>query len=171
MSEKTITPPRPASGWRFKAGIALFLCSIILPIAGLPLATMINLSAVKLTALSGVLLVGAELLGIIAVAVMGKSGFTYIKHRIFGFLKQLAPPSKVSRLRYSIGLVMFSAPILFAWVSIYIADLIPGFTTAPLAYAVAGDLLLLMSLFVLGGDFWDKIRSLFIYDAKAVFSK
>ena len=37
--------------------------------------------------------------------------------------------------------------------------------------ALGGDLLLLASLFVLGGDFWDKIRSLFIYDAKADFSK
>jgi hypothetical protein len=26
----------------------------------------------------------------------------------------------------------------------------------------------LSSLFVLGGDFWDKVRALFIYDARAV---
>jgi hypothetical protein len=30
-------------------------------------------------------------------------------------------------------------------------------------------LLLLTSLFVLGGEFWDKLRSLFIYEAKAQF--
>ena len=35
--------------------------------------------------------------------------------------------------------------------------------------AVAGDLLLLTSLFVLGGDFWDKLRALFIGGAKVVF--
>jgi hypothetical protein len=34
-------------------------------------------------------------------------------------------------------------------------------------FAVAGDLLLLASLFVLGGDFWDKLKALFIYDARA----
>ena len=32
---------------------------------------------------------------------------------------------------------------------------------------VPGDLLLLVSLFVLGGDFWDKLRSLFIHSARA----
>ena len=32
-----------------------------------------------------------------------------------------------------------------------------------------GDLLLLTSLFVLGGDFWDKLRALFFHQAKAVF--
>jgi hypothetical protein len=34
------------------------------------------------------------------------------------------------------------------------------------AYAIGGDLLLLASLFVLGGDFWDKIRALFVYSDK-----
>ena len=36
-------------------------------------------------------------------------------------------------------------------------------------YAVGGDLLLLSSLFPLGGDFWDKIRSLFVHDAEVHF--
>jgi len=37
-----------------------------------------------------------------------------------------------------------------------------------LTYAIAGDVLLLVSLVVLGGDFWDKLRSLFIHSARAV---
>ncbi len=32
-----------------------------------------------------------------------------------------------------------------------------------------GDIVLITSLFVLGGDFWDKLRSMFIYGAKASF--
>jgi hypothetical protein len=47
--------------------------------------------------------------------------------------------------------------------------LIPDFSSNPLPYAIGGDLLLLMSLIVLGGNFWDKIRALFIYDAKVHF--
>ncbi len=39
-----------------------------------------------------------------------------------------------------------------------------------LPFAVGGDLLLLSSLFVLGGNFWDKVRALFLYDAEAHFS-
>ena len=31
--------------------------------------------------------------------------------------------------------------------------------------------LLLASLFVLGGDFWDKVRSLFIHDAEVRFAQ
>ena len=59
---------------------------------------------------------------------------------------------------------MFCIPLLFGLVSVYLADLIPGYVENPLPYAITGDFMLLLSLFVLGGDFWDKIRALFIYD-------
>ena len=62
---------------------------------------------------------------------------------------------------------MFCIPLLFALVSVYAAELIPGFIENPLPYAITGDVMLLLSLFVLGGDFWDKIRALFIYDDKS----
>jgi hypothetical protein len=39
----------------------------------------------------------------------------------------------------------------------------------PRVLAFIGDLLLLVSLFILGGDFWDKLRALFVREAKVVF--
>jgi len=159
----------PAAGWRLKLGVALFGFSIVLPVVGVPLVAAIGLSATAVATASGVLLAGAEVLGIAAVAVMGKSGYAFIKNRVFGFLKQYGPPAEVSRTRYTIGLVMFAAPILFGWVAPYAADLIPGYAENVFTYAIVGDLLLLTSLFVLGGDFWDKLRSLFIHSASARF--
>lgn len=138
---------------------------------GLSIVAGSQISVAKIASVSGVLLVVSEVLGIIAVAIMGKSGFSFIKNRIFGFLKQCGPPEEVRRIRYTVGLVMFSVPILFGWVSIYIADQIPGFNNSPLPFALGGDFLLLSSLFVLGGNFWDKVRTLFIYDAKVHFSR
>jgi len=64
---------------------------------------------------------------------------------------------------------MFFGPIVFGWVSIYAVAYLPGFTSNPFPYAISGDLLLLSGLFVLGGDFWDKLQSLFRHDAEAVF--
>ena len=107
--------------------------------------------------------IGAELLGVAAVAVMGKPGYLYIKNWVFSFLKQYGPPKEVNRTRYNIGLILFSVPLIFGWLSPYFSNLIPGFMQNPLRYAVIGDLILLASLFVLGGDFWDKIRALFVY--------
>ena len=157
---------KPETDWRLKLGIAIFILSIILPVAGIPAVAALDLSSSVVASVSGALLVGAEILGVIAIAVMGKSGYALIKKNLLGFIKQYGPPMQVSRLRYNIGLIMFSIPLLFALVSVYVAELIPGFIENPLPYAIAGDLMLLLSLFVLGGDFWDKIRALFIYDAK-----
>jgi hypothetical protein len=171
MNDDISMSAQPAAGWRFKVGVALFVLSIALPLVGVTLVATLGLSAQVTASVSGVLLVGAEVLGIIAVAVMGKSGYAYTKNLVFGFLKKYGPPRDVSRLRYTIGLVMFTVPILFGWVSLYTAELIPGFIHTPLPYALGGDFLLLASLFVLGGNFWDKIRALFVYDAEVRFSQ
>jgi hypothetical protein len=64
---------------------------------------------------------------------------------------------------------MFCTPLAFAWLSAYLSDWIPGFTEKTALYGICGDLLLLSSLIVLGGDFWDKIRSLFVHDAETHF--
>jgi len=159
----------PAMGWRLKLGVALFGLSIALPVLGVPLVATMGLSTATVTTVSGIMLVGAEVLGVVAVAIMGKSGYAYMKNRVFGFLRQYGPPAEVSRTRYAIGLMMFTLPIVFGWLAPYVADLIPGYRGNELTYAIVGDLLLLVSLFVLGGDFWDKLRALFISGAKAVF--
>ena len=161
----------PAAGWRLKLGVALFGLSILLPVLGIPLVALMGLSAATVATISGALVVGAEVLGVIAVAVMGKSGYAYVKNRVFGFLKQYGPPVEVSRTRYTIGLVMFAVPVVFGWLAPYAADWVPGYPGNEFTYAIAGDLLLLVSLFVLGGDFWDKLRALFVHGAKAVFPK
>ena len=162
---------QPAAAWRLKLGVGMFIVSILLPIIGVPLTAKLGLSAAVTTTLSGGLLVAAEIMGLAAVAVMGKSGYIVIKKRFFGFLKQYGPRDEVSTRRYTIGLVMFWIPILFGWLSIYTREWIPGFTTNPLPYAIGGDILFLASLFVLGGNFWDKIRSLFIHSANAQFDR
>jgi len=162
-------PDAPAVGWRLKLGIGLLALSIILPVAGVPLVALVGLSAGRVATISGALLAGAEVIGIVAVAVMGKSGYAYIKNHVFRFLKQYGPPAEVGRTRYTVGLVMFAVPFIFGWLAPYASNLVPGYVGNDFAYAIIGDLLLLGSLFVLGGDFWDKLRALFVHGAKALF--
>ena len=159
----------PAAGWRLKLGVALFGLSIVLPVVGAPLVAAMGLSAATVATVSSALLAGAEILGLVAVAVIGKSGYAYIKNRVFGVLKQYGPPAEVSRTRYRIGLVMFAVPIAFGWIAPYAGDMIPGYVGNEVTLAIVGDLLLVVSLFFLGGDFWDKLRALFFHRAKAVF--
>jgi hypothetical protein len=167
----TASQPPAVSGLRLKFGLALFGLSIFLPFAGVPVLAALGLSASMTASLTGGLLVAAEILGIVSVAVMGKQGYATLKNWFLQVLKRYGPPQRVSRLRYKIGLVMFCVPILFAWVSVYAAQWIPYFVDNPFAYAIGGDIMLLTSLFVLGGDFWDKIRSLFVHDAVVRFPR
>jgi hypothetical protein len=166
MNDDTSTAAQSAMGWRLRLGVVVFVLSILLPVAGIPVVTSLGLSAAITASVSGGLLVGAEVLGVLAVAVMGKPGFAYIKSRVFGLFRIYGPPKEVSPVRYNVGLVMFFLPILFGWATLYISDFIPNLEDNLFGYAIGGDVLLLASLFVLGGDFWDKIRALFVHSYK-----
>lgn len=163
--DTAVAPPR--GRLYLGGGVLVFgwLCPLFVP-----LVVQSNLGAEWKTTLSGLLLLGIpELFTLAAVAILGKQGFTYFKGIVFGLLRRLAPPDAVGLPRYRVGLVMFVVPILFAWISIYIPNLIPGFTEHPIVFALTGDIMFFSSLFVLGGDFWDKVRALFVHGAKAHF--
>ena len=152
---------------RLYTGGAIFVIGFLSPLL-VPLVTASPLPVGWKTAISGLLLVGVpELAMLIAVAVMGKDGFNYLKQLIFGFLgKHFAPPESVSLIRYRIGLMLFMIPLLFGWLVPYISGYLSFFEENRLLFAVIGDVLLLSSLFVLGGELWDKLRALFVHKAK-----
>ncbi len=155
---------------RLYVGGAVFVFGWLTPLF-VPLVASSDLSTEWKTLLSGLLLLGIpEVFSLIAVAILGKDGFSYLKRFLLGVLRRhFAPPAVVSPARYRIGLVMFLLPLLFGWMAGYVPDVMPGYASCRLAYALGGDSLLLISLFVLGADFWDKLRALFIHGARAVF--
>jgi hypothetical protein len=160
-----------AVGWRFRLGLVIFVVGFASPLL-IPLVTASGLPSQWKAIVSGALAVGIpEVFSIIAVAIMGKSGFDYLKERFFALLKKHGPPERVSRMRYRIGLVMFTLPLLLGWTGPYFLHLIPGYGAHRLLVGIIGDLLLVSSLFVLGGEFWDKVRALFIRDARVVLAE
>ena len=157
---------QPQAEWRLRLGLIILIVGFLSPLS-IPLITATELSSKWKAIISGALAVGIpEVFSIVAIAIMGKAGFNYIKARVFGFLKKHGPPDRVSRTRYHIGLAMFMLPILFGWLAPYVSQYIPGYEAHRLLINIVGDLMLFTSLFVLGGDFWDKVRALFIHDAR-----
>lgn len=154
-------------GWRVKVGFVIFVASLGWPVLLLVLP-LLGASGANVAAFAGVMAVAAEIMLVAGAAIAAKDGFAFIKARVFGFLKSFGPPEKVGRTRYTLGLVLFAVPLLFGWAVPYLGHHIPGYNEHPLAFAITGDVQLLISLFVLGGDFWDKLRSLFLYDATAL---
>ena len=156
-------------GWRFPVGVAIFVLGFAAPLA-IPLVTSSGLSAAWKTMISGALAVGVpEVMMVIATAVMGKEGFAELKRRVGRFFRRYGPPDDVGAIRYRIGLIMFSAPLLLALLGPYLQHHLPGYETRPLWWHIGGDLVFFSSLFVLGGEFWDKLRALFVHGARVVF--
>ena len=155
--------------WRFRLGVILFILGLIFPIF-IPLALTIEMSAKWKTAVTGMMAVGIpDLMWIAAAAIVGKEGFKAIRDKFFGYFKKFGPPQEVSKTRYRIGLVMFVVPLLFGWLEPYTSTILPGYDSYRLVYNICGDVLFISSFFVLGGDFWDKIRALFNYDSEVHF--
>jgi hypothetical protein len=170
MTTEIITETEPNQmRWRLRLGLIVFIVGFLSPLL-IPLVTASELPTKWKAVISTCLAVGIpELFSVVAIAIMGKPGYNYIKARFFAFLKKHGPPDKVSPIRYRIGLVMFALPILFGWLAPYVPTIIPGYELQGLIVNIIGDTMLISSFFVLGGDFWDKIRSLFVYGATAKF--
>ena len=167
MEQKAMTTEQPRAEWRFRLGLTILIVGWLSPLL-IPVVTRTSLATEWKTIISGLLAVGIpELFTLAAIAIMGKSGYNLIKERIFSFFKKHGPPDRVSLTRYRIGLAMFVLPIVFGWLGPYGAHQIPGYEAHRFTVNVIGDVMLMSSLFVLGGDFWDKVRALFIYKAKS----
>jgi hypothetical protein len=118
--------------------------------------------------LSSILLFGFEIMVIPAVALMGKDNFDRIWAGAMRLLKTLKPAGGVGKRRYTIGLFMLVVPTLYAWIASYAPSWLPEDYVLRVWVNLGLDLATLASLFVLGGDFWDKVRALFLHDARVV---
>lgn len=167
MSEQPGSAPRP-EGARFSIGVGLFVLGLACPVF-VPLVAASGLPTAWKTTLSGLLVLGLpELLWVAAAAVLGREGFEFLKARLLRALRRQVLAERVSRARYQLGLVLFALPLLVGWLAPYALERLDGYESYRLAVNLTGDALLLSSLVVLGGGFWDKLRAIFIYDAKAV---
>ena len=154
---------------RLAVGGIVFVAGQLSPLL-IPLVVASDLPGAVKATLSGLLVLGVpELASVAAAAILGKEGFHALKGLIADLFKKHGPPEEVSRSRYRAGLVMFTLALVLGWAAPYWGHLIPGWKEHPYAWSAAGDLTLILSLFVLGGEFWDKLRALFIHGAKASF--
>ena len=160
MSDKTDARARI----RFRLGATIFIIGFCSPLF-IPLVTAANLSVKWKATISGALALGIpELFSIIAIAIMGKPGFINLKEIIAKIFKKYSPPERVSLSRYRIGLAMFIMPLLMAWILPYIGHLVPFYQENLVPCSIGGDVLFVSSFFVLGGEFWDKLQALFVYE-------
>jgi hypothetical protein len=144
-------------------GTAIFIFGQPAPLL-IPVVSCLKLEQHWKIGITAFLMLGVPELAIIAAcAVLGKDGYLYIKSKIYNFFGRFAPADHVGMIRYRVGLLLFIIPLFLAFIAPYAGSFIPGYDKYTRIYGVAGDLMLLVSLFVPGSEFFDKLRSLFIY--------
>lgn len=167
MVENALDKERSRSKSRILFGTIILIVGFVSPVF-IPVVLASGLGAGLKSVLTGLLAFGIpELFMLIAIVIMGKPGYNFIKGKLFAYLKPLAPPDRVSRTRYNIGLVLFSTPLIVGLIYPYLEFFLPELSTGPISVHIASDLILIISFFVLGGDFWDKVSGLFNYNIKA----
>src|SRR5262245_4130294 len=160
-----VPPPALKKDWRFYAGLAALALSVVLPLSA-ALVPLLGLSTTSAAMLVGVLVAGGpEVMCILAVALLGKDTFNYFMHRAKGMFRQVVIDRPASRTRYYVGLAIMLVSWLPAYVYAYFPASLPsGYTRI---YILAGmDLAFVASVFLMGGEFWEKVRRIFIYDGK-----
>jgi len=155
------------STWRFRLGLVCFTAAFAIHLISL-VAIALGASAATVSAITAVNFALNKFLLLASAAIMGKAGFAELKQTVFGALKQYTPPHEVGPMRYRFGLILFVIPIFLGWVAPYVDNIAPYLGRSSVRAALLGDLALLVSLFVLGGNFWDKLRALFDRNAKVV---
>ncbi len=166
MTNSASTPP--AVTWRYRLGVFCFVAAFAVYLTA-PLALIGGASSATVTAITAANFALNKILLVAAAAILGKSGFGQLKQTAFGLVGRYSRPREVGPTRHTIGLVLFVVPILIGWISPYVGDTMPALNRLTPGAAMAGDIAFLFSLFVLGGNFWDKLRALFIKDAQVVF--
>lgn len=154
------------STWRFKAGIAL-LCLVGAAWLLVPIAAWLGASAGTIATLTGLIFIWNKVIILLMIAVMGKPGFQQLKAKVVAAFR-FPPESSIGPTRYGVGLVMFCLPLLAAVLEPYIDAAWPELRPNLLELQILGDVVFLASFLVLGGNFWDKIRALFIRTARVV---
>ncbi len=157
-----------SSNTRLRIGISLLVIGLFLPLGIYPLSATSWPAAVK-TVVGGFLFFGLEIMAIPAIAIMGKENFERIMAKARGWFSRMKPSGDVGRVRHAIGIVLFLLPVVPTYVMAYAPQWLPDASSQRLWVNVCADIMFLVSLFVLGGDFWDKVRALFVRQARAVF--
>jgi len=168
MTDTNAAQPHSA-GWRFKVGIAI-ICVMLGSWLLIPIMAGAGVPGSRIAALTGVLFISNKILLLLVIGVMGKAGFQQLKRTVFGYVSGLAPSADVvvGPVRHKVGVVMFCLPIAASFLEPYVDTLWPGLRPGLWQVQLLGDGMFVASFFVLGGHFWDKMRALFVRNARVV---
>lgn len=150
--------------WKYYLGLSLFFYSLV-PIIVVAVLPFLGMGLAESGTLAVVFLVSGEVCFYVSAMLLGKEFLAAMKKKIASWFRREAGPLKpVSRGRHRAGVVLLAVSFLPYYAAlIYLLFFTPEDATLHfLAWSlVAGEVLGITSLFLLGGQFWDRLRQLF----------
>jgi hypothetical protein len=150
--------------WKRRLGIGLISFNV-LSYTVIALLPLLGVSGGTFASVSGVLVVAAELAFLGGVALLGKEFLEKIKGRVKSwFARPSAPARPVSRGRHRAGVIVLLLsflPYFAAEASLFLGVPRSHHTAWIVGLLLASDLLFVSGLFVLGGEFWERLKKLF----------
>jgi len=158
-------PPTLTRDWRFYLGITAFVLSFVLPLGAL-LVPLLGLPTAHAAILIGLLIAGApEVLCILAVVLLGKETLRYVTYQAKSAFRRAVIDRPASKGRYYVGLTVILVSWLPAYLYAYFPAVMPG-GDARIYILAAMDLVFVASVLLMGAEFWEKVRRIFVYDGK-----
>ena len=153
--------------WKYYLGISLLIYSFIpYGVAALVLP-FLPISHTRAASIGVVIIASAEASFFCSVALLGRPFLQLIKSNIKGFLfrkKDVRPAGIIGKGQHYFGVVL----LLLSFLPYFITEGVLVFghpegqsIKALILVMLGGDALFMISLFILGGDFWDRLKRLF----------
>jgi len=163
--------PEAKSKSRLYIGIIILVLALAMPIWGSIIVSLLGLSPGISAILVGLSIAGGpDLLLVIAAAVMGKDSMNFVLGKIGKWFKRnFKLAENVSKNRYIFGLILFWGSILIRWAIGFLKPISitqTGGTDWGLYILIAFEILLVISIFVLGADYWEKLGALFRWNTR-----
>jgi hypothetical protein len=153
--------------WKYYLGLTLF-CYCFVPLLTVELVAFLPLSTEQAVVFGAIYVGSGELAFLLSLALLGKPFVTMLKEKLFGFFRRKPGAAKpVGRFRHRIGVVLFLgsfAPYFIAELALLFMDPENISLRGLLYLLLSGDVAFIVSLFVLGDPFWDKLKALFRWE-------
>ena len=170
--------------WRYRIGIAMFFGGQFVLVIGLLLPVM-GLASSGHVGIVGLLVVGGEATTISSIVFLGKAGFLAIKKKLFSSLR-LGFEAPVGPTCHYIGIAIILvnmvttyATAIYAWTAFSLST--PDSPIVPRVWGLdlneqsslvswlffSGQLCFLVAIYVLGADWWERLRRLVVWHSRS----
>ncbi len=152
--------------WKYYTGITLFIYSFI-PYLVAATFLFLHIPTAKLLVILGIFIASAEISFLVSAALLGKVIIEAIKSKLRNIFKRRPEiqPVPIGKVRHYTGIVF----LLLSFLPYFIAEflILTGYLQTEkehmnlLLVMLSGDAIFIISLFMLGAEFWERLKRLF----------